>query len=100
MGVEPAGQPPRNRWIILAAFAALIAATGTVGAVVAALQRPPTSGPPERTPLPTPFPFPTGAPTPEPSGPVDGFGFSVADDPATHRVVVFGGIDSYDTTCV
>jgi hypothetical protein len=98
MGLEPARQPPRNKWIIAGTFAVLIAATGTVGAVVAAVQRPPTSGPPERTPLPTPVPFPTAAPTPVPRGPVDGFGFSVADDPATDHVVVFGGIDSYDTT--
>ncbi|HVC40961.1 MAG TPA: hypothetical protein VND54_03190 [Candidatus Saccharimonadales bacterium] len=98
MGVEPPGQPPGNRWLIAAAFAVLIAATGTAGAIVAALQRPPISGPPDATPLPTPFPFPTVAPTPVPSGPVDGFGFGVADDPATHRVIVFGGVDSYDTT--
>ncbi len=98
MELEPARHPPRNKWIIAAAFAVLIAATGTVGAIVAALQRPPISGPPVRTPLPTPFPFPTVAPTPVPSGPVDGFGFSVADDPAIDRVVLFGGIDSYGTT--
>jgi hypothetical protein len=29
---------------------------------------------------------------------VTGFGFSAADDPATHQIVMFGGIDSYATT--
>jgi hypothetical protein len=76
-----------------AVFAILIAVTATVGAVVATVQRP-TASPP----LPTPFRVPTFPPTPVPSVPVLGFGFSAVDDPAIHRVVVFGGVDSYDTT--
>jgi hypothetical protein len=96
MGDEPPGQS-RSNWKIAAALAALIAVTGAVGAVVATLQRP-TSSPPRPTPIPTPFPFPSPPSTPVPSGPVLGFGFSVADDPATHQLVVFGGVDSYDTT--
>lgn len=98
MGGEPAGQAPRSRWITAAVLAGLIAATGAAGAAVALLQRSPTTSPPGPTPHPTPFVFPTSAPTPVPRGPVLGFGFSVADDPATHQVVVFGGVDSYDTT--
>jgi hypothetical protein len=76
-----------------ALFAVLIAVTATVGTVVAGVQRPPASPP-----RPTPFRFPTFAPTPVPMAPVLAFGFSAADDPATQRVVVFGGVDSYDTT--
>jgi hypothetical protein len=95
---EPAGQPSRSTWKIAAVLAVLIAVTGAVGAVVAAVQRPPTSSPPEPTTPPTAFPFPSVAPTPVPRGPVVGFGSSVASDPATHNVVVFGGVDSYDTT--
>jgi hypothetical protein len=36
--------------------------------------------------------------TPVPTRPVLGFGFTAADDPLSHQVVVFGGVDSYDTT--
>ena len=38
------------------------------------------------------------SPSPVPSEPVVGSGFSATDDPATHQLVLFGGIDSYDTT--
>ena len=44
---------------------------------------------------PTPF---RPSPTPVPTRPVLGFGFTAADDPLSHQVVVFGGVDSYDTT--
>jgi hypothetical protein len=99
MGDEPPGQPPRSKWKVAAALAVLIAVTGGVGAVVATLQRP-TSSPPRPTPTGTPFPFPSFPPTPVPSGPVLGFGFSAVDDPATRQIVVFGGVDSYDTTWI
>jgi hypothetical protein len=81
-----------------AVLAVLIATTGATGAVVALVQRPPIATAPPSTPTPTPYPFRTGAPTPVPGGPVLGVGFSMASDPAIRRVVVFGGIDSYDTT--
>jgi hypothetical protein len=97
MGDEPPGHPPRSKWRIAAALAVLIAVTGGVGAVVATLERP-TSSPPRPTPTGTPFPFPSFPLTPVPSGPVLGFGFSAVDDPATHQLLVFGGVDSYDTT--
>jgi hypothetical protein len=50
--------------------------------------------------LPSPTPSGTVAPIPTPpaSGPVTGSGVSVADDPATHRVVLFGGVDSSNKT--
>jgi len=47
---------------------------------------------------PEPLPTPPVSPTPVPHGPVSAFGFSVADDRASHRVVLFGGVDSYDDT--
>jgi hypothetical protein len=98
MGDEPPGQPPGSKWRIAAALAGLIAVTGAAGAVVAILQRPSTSSPPGPTPTATPFPFPSFPQTPVPSGPVLGFGFSAVDDPAAHQVLVFGGVDSYDST--
>jgi len=97
MGDEPPGQPPGSKWKIAAALIVLIAVAGAVGTVVAILQRPLKPSPPRPTPTATPFPFPF-PPTPVTGGPVLGFGFSAADDPATHQVVVFGGVDSYDTT--
>ena len=42
----------------------------------------------------TPSPFPT----PPAAGPVTALGASVADDPATHRVVLFGGVGSTNKT--
>ena len=98
MAEEPTGQQPRSDWRMVAVLAALIALTGTAGAVVAAFQRPPTSSPRGPTPFSTPLPFPRVSPTPVPGVPILGFGFSVADDPATRRVIVFGGVDSYATT--
>jgi hypothetical protein len=80
-----------------AGLAALIAVTGMAGAIVAALQHPHVE-PPRRPPATTPFSFPTITPTPAPGLPLLGFGFSVASDPAAHQIVVFGGVDSYDTT--
>lgn len=44
----------------------------------------------------TPFAIPLT--TPVPHQPVTGFGFSAVDDPSTHQLVLFGGIDSYTTT--
>lgn len=40
----------------------------------------------------------SGGSTPAAPGPASAFGFSVADDPAIHRVLLFGGVDSYDET--
>src|SRR5471030_178913 len=47
---------------------------------------------------PAPLGPPSLKPTPVPAEPIVGSGFSAADDPSTHQLVVFGGIDSYDQT--
>jgi hypothetical protein len=52
------------------------------------------------TPSPTPVSgaFPTPRPSPVPGQPVVGSGFSATDDPSTHQLVLFGGVDSYTST--
>lgn len=100
MGDQPPGTPSGTNWRIFAALAGLIAVTGAAGAVVATLQRSPTSSPPRPTPTATPFPFPTPPQAPVSNVPILGFGFSAADDPAAHQVLVFGGVDSYNNTWV
>jgi hypothetical protein len=49
-------------------------------------------------PSPAPSTPHTPSPTAVPARPLLGFGFSAVDDPMSHQVVVFGGVDSYDTT--
>jgi hypothetical protein len=71
----------------------VIAAAAVAGVVISAAQRPPA-------PSPLPSPAPSAAPTAIPVGPVSGSGFTVADDPATGQVVLFGGVDSYTNTWV
>lgn len=88
----------RNPKLTSLALAGVIAVAAAVGVVVTVLQRPPR---PQTAPLnATPAALPTVpvSPTPLPTGPVSAFGFSVVDDPATHRVVLFGGVGSYDDT--
>lgn len=46
----------------------------------------------------TSFPPQTLHPTPAPREPVTGFGFTAVDDPSTHTVVLFGGVDDYRNT--
>jgi len=76
----------------------LIAIAGVVGVVLSVQQRPlPQSRPLPRG-APSQPPAFSASPTPSAPGPVSAFGFSVADDPAIHRVVLFGGVDSYDET--
>ncbi|HEY8755359.1 MAG TPA: hypothetical protein VIN65_03280 [Candidatus Dormibacteraeota bacterium] len=43
-------------------------------------------------------PPPTPTATPVPGEPVLGSGFSATDDPSRHQLVLFGGVDSYDST--
>jgi len=97
MADESSGGTPRGGWRLAAVLVALIALTGVAGAVVATLQRPHVTSP-RRPPATTPFSFPTVAPTAVPGVPLLGFGFSVASDSAAQQTVVFGGVDSYDTT--
>jgi hypothetical protein len=54
-----------------------------------------TSTPPSLAPPLTP---PSTSPTPIPRQPVIGYGFSAVDDLSSHQLVLFGGVDSYDTT--
>jgi hypothetical protein len=97
---EPGPSRKGNRLTFTVRLLGLVAAAGVLGLVLSLLQRPPAPAPfhpPSRPVLPPPF---TASPTPAVHGPVSSYGFSVADDPATHRVVFFGGVDSYDQTWV
>lgn len=76
----------------LIAVAVLVAA---VGVAIASVQRPRAVAIP---PAPNKSPMTTPVPTPVPAGPVTGLATSIADDPATHRVVLFGGVGSSDKT--
>lgn len=67
---------------------AVVAAAAVAGVAISTAQRPPAPVPPPAPP----------APTPVPRGPVSGIGFTVADDPSTAQVVLFGGADNYDNT--
>jgi hypothetical protein len=86
----------RSRWppaVGLGAIAVLVAA---VGLAIAAAQHP--QGPLIPRPSPVASATPSPFPTPAAAGPVSALGASVADDPATHRVVLFGGVDSTNKT--
>jgi hypothetical protein len=87
----------RSKVATAAMLLGLIAVAGIVGTVLSMQQRPlvhPSLLPIVAPSLPSAF---SANPTPA-HGPVSAFGFSVADDPAIHRVVLFGGVDSYDQT--
>jgi hypothetical protein len=95
--IIPAGmadqlQPERARSRLATAgmLVGLTTIAGIVGVVLSTQQRPLNVAL-----LPQVF---SGGPTPAAPGPVSAFGFSVADDPAIHRVLLFGGVDSYDQT--
>jgi hypothetical protein len=85
-------QPERARSRLATAgmLVGLTTIAGIVGVVLSTQQRPLNVAL-----LPQVF---SGGPTPAAPGPVSAFGFSVADDPAIHRVLLFGGVDSYDQT--
>jgi hypothetical protein len=70
---------------------AVIAAAAVVGVAISTAQRPPAPPAP-------PAPTPSVAPTPIPPGPISGIGFSVADDPSSNEIVLFGGVDNYANT--
>jgi hypothetical protein len=72
-----------------------IAVAGAIGIVISLGQR---KAPPVTQPAPTQFrPLPI-TPSPVPSEPQSGAGFSVADDPVTHEVLLFGGVGDYPST--
>ncbi|HEY8673689.1 MAG TPA: hypothetical protein VIM76_08010 [Candidatus Dormibacteraeota bacterium] len=92
-------QPDRARGKVATAamLVGLIAVAGIVGTVLSMQQRPLFH--PRLLPIVAPSLPPAFSANPTPGrGPVSAFGFSVADDPAVHRVVLFGGVDSYDET--
>jgi hypothetical protein len=96
-------QPDRARSILATAgmLVGLAAVAGTLGLILSMQQRPPDHShrPPIYVPLlPLVLPGFSASAMPAAHGPVSAFGFSVADDPAIHRVLVFGGVDSYDET--
>lgn len=76
----------------------LIGVAGIVGVVLAVVQGPPSQ--PRSAPIVTPALLPQVTPVPLQNGvgPVSAFGFSVADDPAIHRVVLFGSGSNDDET--
>jgi hypothetical protein len=86
----------RSRWAPAVGLGAIAVLVAGVGLAIAAAQHPrsPLIPPPSPTASATPFPLPT----PPAAGPVTGLDPSVADDPATHRVVLFGGVDSNNKT--
>jgi hypothetical protein len=84
---------PRSKTATAVMLVGLIAVTGIVGIVLSAQQSPPF-----RSLLPMLPPAFSASAAPAAPGPISAFGFSVADDPAMHRVVLFGGVDSYAET--
>ncbi|HEY6781987.1 MAG TPA: hypothetical protein VI296_02020, partial [Candidatus Dormibacteraeota bacterium] len=72
------------------ALLGIIAVAGAIGIVVSFGQHSPA---PAATHLAaTPSGRQPITPSPVPDVPQSGFGFSVADDPATHQIVLFGGV--------
>ena len=76
----------------------VVVVAGAIGLAVSLLQHPVSSPTTPLSVTPPSLRAPSLSPTPIPRGPVSAFGFSVADDLATRRVVLFGGVDSYDDT--
>ena len=97
MGTEsPNAHQHRSRLTPTVGLGAIAVLVAGVGLAIAAAQHPRTHSPPAHPP--TPVATSPPIPTPRPTGPVTGLDASVADDPATHRVVLFGGVDSNSKT--
>ena len=97
MGVEGTNaNHQRSRWAPAVGLGAIAIVVAGVGLAIAAAQHPRTAliPPPSSTGSPSLSPIPT----PPAAGPITGLGPSVADDPATHRVVLFGGVDGTNKT--
>ena len=73
----------------------IIAVASAIGIVVSFGQRSPAR---ISDPAPTPFARQPITPSPVPLEPQSGDGFSVADDLATHQIVLFGGVGNYANT--
>jgi hypothetical protein len=89
-------KPCRSRWPPTAGLAAIAVLVAGIGLAIAAAQHP--RSPLVRTPPPKVSATPSPFPTPPAAGPITALGASVVDDPATHRVVLFGGVDSINKT--
>jgi hypothetical protein len=77
------------------AFLGIIAVAGAAGIVVSFGQHTPAQ---VTHPSATPSVRQPMTPSPAPVLPQSGLGFSVTDDPATHEVVLFGGVGNYANT--
>ncbi len=77
------------------ALACIIALTAAIGLVISFGQRPQSQPLPS---IPTPFAPQLITPSPVPRQPEAGAGFSLADDLATHDIVLFGGVGDYAST--
>lgn len=77
------------------ALACIIALAATIGLVISFGQRPQAQPAPPGPPRFAPQPI---APSPVPRQPESGSGFSLADDLATHEIVLFGGVGDYANT--
>jgi hypothetical protein len=92
-GKTQSAQPPRTGRSPALALVAIVAAAATVGVVISLGQHP-HSVPP----APTALVPPRVTPSPVPAAPEVGTSFAVADDLATHDVVLFGGEDNGNNT--
>jgi hypothetical protein len=77
------------------ALACIIATAGAIGLVISFGQRP---APQITRPAPTQSALQPFTPSPVPLQPQAGQGFSIADDLATHEIVLFGGVGDYANT--
>lgn len=71
----------------------VVAVAAVAGLAISTTQKPPA-------PVPAPSPTPSAVPTPIPASPVAGTGFSIADDPASAQIVLFGGVDNDANTWI
>lgn len=95
---EPGSRPGRRRLhpTSLVGLVVIIAIVGGIGIVVSLGHR--STTPPAPTPTVPGHTAPPATSTPMPNVPASGFGFAIADDPASHQVVLFGGVGDYDNT--
>ena len=77
---------------------ALLSAIAVAGAIGIAISLAQHRAAPLAQHAPDPFRPQPVTPSPVPNEPQAGLGFTVADDPATHEVVLFGGVGDYPST--
>lgn len=98
MGADsPVTKHQGSRWASVVGLGMLAVLVAGIGLAMAGARRPEryVVSPPSIRPSATVTPATSPPPT---RGPVTGLGFSVVDDPAMHRVVLFGGVDGSDKT--